>query len=120
MTIKTPHKHAELIKQWADGAAIQYLSTLTGKWSDLPNLAPAWHTDIQYRVKPEPIRTVPYRRYIAHVNGRYFTDVAPADDPYWPPERCEADRTFVKWIDTEWQTHAVGPAARAAREKQNG
>lgn len=25
MTTKTPHVHAELIKAWADGAAIQFL-----------------------------------------------------------------------------------------------
>lgn len=48
-----PHKHAELIKAWADGAEIQrfeyYSSTwITHSWCDI------WHHDREYRLKPEP------------------------------------------------------------------
>ncbi len=34
--MKQPHKHAEVIKAWADGAEIQ------------------WFEDMRYRIKPEP------------------------------------------------------------------
>lgn len=45
-----PHKHAELIKKWADGAEIQYSEN--GKyWSDCLR-TPTWHA-VYYRVKPE-------------------------------------------------------------------
>lgn len=45
-----PHKHAELIKKWADGAEIQYSED--GKyWSDCLR-TPTWHA-VYYRVKPE-------------------------------------------------------------------
>ena len=46
-----PHKHAELIKAWADGATIEALNEPTNAWY----LAePLWHLDVQYRIKPEP------------------------------------------------------------------
>lgn len=50
--MKTPHIHAELIKQWADGAQIQYLSD-KGWWLDATG-APSWRDTTAYRVKPEP------------------------------------------------------------------
>ena len=46
------HKHAELIKAWADGAQIEYLFTDTNEWC--PALTPRWAKSVQYRVKPEP------------------------------------------------------------------
>ena len=47
---RKPHKHAEVIKAWADGAEIQALS---GKfWLSTPS--PQWSEDKEYRIKPEP------------------------------------------------------------------
>jgi hypothetical protein len=46
-----PHKHAELIKAWADGAVIERL------WSDehwLIDNQPMWEEWEEYRIKPEP------------------------------------------------------------------
>ena len=48
-----PHKHAELIKQWADGAEIEYLSNHTDSWETIER--PTFYEDVQYRVKPQPI-----------------------------------------------------------------
>lgn len=48
--MKTPHKHADLIKAWADGAEIQY--RYTGVWTDVNR--PAWNEVVEYRIKPEP------------------------------------------------------------------
>jgi hypothetical protein len=45
-----PHKHAELIKAWADGAEIQ-CDGIQG-WEDCPS--PRWENCITYRIKPEP------------------------------------------------------------------
>ena len=47
-----PHKHAELIKQWADGAEIEWYSYFTEEWYDV-SLSPAWDDDIEFRVKPK-------------------------------------------------------------------
>lgn len=46
---KTPHKHAELIKAWADGAEIELR---TVKWEPCPY--PSWSPNTEYRIKPEP------------------------------------------------------------------
>lgn len=47
----TPHKHAALIKAWADGATIQALSP-EGEWKN--NARPHWALGHEYRIKPEP------------------------------------------------------------------
>ena len=52
--MSTPHKHAELIKAWADGAVIQYKDALCDVWTDTSGNRPAWITDAEYRVKPTP------------------------------------------------------------------
>lgn len=49
---KTPHKHAELIKAWADGAIIQY--RYSGGWGDVSYNKPSWREEETYRIKPEP------------------------------------------------------------------
>jgi len=52
--MKTPHKHAEVIKAWADGALIQYRSKCNNAWRDATETPPMWYSDWEYRVKPEP------------------------------------------------------------------
>ena len=48
--VKTPHKHAELIKAWADGADIEYFST-ANQWEPMfSNMG--WYGFIDYRLKP--------------------------------------------------------------------
>ncbi len=49
----TPHKHADLIKAWADGAIIQYWRNPYG-WEDCAKNYPAWDEGAEYRIKPEP------------------------------------------------------------------
>lgn len=49
---KTPHKHAEIIKAWADGAEIE--CRVPG-WPWRPSEKPIWHPEYEYRVKPEPV-----------------------------------------------------------------
>ena len=46
------HKHAELIKAWADGAEIEFWSKGLEKW--VADLKPDWLTCCEYRVKPKP------------------------------------------------------------------
>jgi hypothetical protein len=50
-----PHKHAELIKAWADGHQIQIFDH--GTWLDYrENDTPAWNPEYQYRIKPQETR----------------------------------------------------------------
>jgi hypothetical protein len=54
-----PHKHAELIKAWADGAEIEYNGVYDeewqrlydGKWQKVSD--PSWPEHYEYRIKPE-------------------------------------------------------------------
>lgn len=54
------HKHAELIKQWADNKKlkIQYQDCF-GDWKFIEH--PSWSEDTEYRIKPEPVKEVRYR-----------------------------------------------------------
>ena len=61
------HKHAELIKAWADGAQIEYLFTDTNEWC--PALTPRWAKSVQYRIKPEPKPDIVQERCIASWTG---------------------------------------------------
>lgn len=57
-----PHKHAELIKAWADGAHIEFRTsfhipgpgggTCFTAWKSKSH--DFWHAHIQYRIKPKP------------------------------------------------------------------
>ncbi len=60
MTNKT-HKHAELIKAWADGEQIQLWINHTNQWEDVKS--PMWCEDRQYRIKPQPVVQKMYMHY---------------------------------------------------------
>ena len=51
--MKTPHKHAELIKAWADGFEIQFKRPEEKEWQDARH-NPSWYNCFEYRIKPEP------------------------------------------------------------------
>ena len=51
-----PHKHAELIKAWADGAEIEFWSTLDRKWYQTDK--PSWDENKKYRIKSTKKKTV--------------------------------------------------------------
>lgn len=51
----TPHKHAEVIKAWADGAQIQFrYPPRYPNWADVDG-NPEWYSDMEYRVKPKKV-----------------------------------------------------------------
>ncbi len=52
INVTKPHKHAELIKAWADGAIIQFNCT-NGEWKDSEGNDPSWNINQVYRIKPE-------------------------------------------------------------------
>ena len=51
--MKQPHKHAELIKAWADGAEIEVWHPIDEEWVSR-EIAPLWYESYEYRIKPEP------------------------------------------------------------------
>lgn len=53
--MKTPQKHAELIKAWADGAEIEWYDDTPRehRWKSCGRIF-WWDDRFQYRIKPEP------------------------------------------------------------------
>jgi hypothetical protein len=80
---KKPHKHAELIKAWADGEKIQYRKPNEQAWKDSDT--PAWVEDYEYRVKPclvEPVYPVTQMN-MGNMCSAYFNGgnvITPADE----------------------------------------
>ena len=50
--MKTPHKHAELIIAWANGAEIETRYSALHEWYLVTH--PVWKEGCVYRIKPEP------------------------------------------------------------------
>lgn len=48
----TPHKHAELIKAWADGAEIEFYGINSCAWKPTNPKQIFWDPNTQYRIKP--------------------------------------------------------------------
>jgi len=61
--MRTPHKHAEFIKAWADGCTIQVKNPYNDSWIDM-SYPPSWETNTEYRIKPE--KKVMYVYLIRH------------------------------------------------------
>jgi hypothetical protein len=75
--MKTPHKHAELIKQWADGAQIEYYCNRTEKWQYVEH--PVWTDYTDYRVKPEVKPDIFLYRRIRELDEVMAARLQPAD-----------------------------------------
>lgn len=50
-----PHKHAEVIKAYANGKQIEYLDRFDGQWRNICE-SPLFMLDGDYRVKPEVVK----------------------------------------------------------------
>lgn len=96
--MKTPHKHAEVIKAWADGAQIQYQSVHDGRWIDFcgeddddPDTGPWSDAPCNWRIKPEPRKG--WYRVALLVDGATFTA-----DKSMAEEELEQGEGFVRWL----------------------
>ena len=98
-----PHKHAELIKAWADGAEIEYLIRNT-EWRTTTQ--PAWDSCTEYRIKKHTVKTVGYRRYYTRDDRGVFCALT-SEVSLYTPEILEKLKGFVAWKDQEWQYDEV-------------
>jgi hypothetical protein len=71
--VNKPHKHAKVIKAWADGAKIQIKMPKGSIWQDISD--PCWGEGFEYRVKPESRRL--YVRVARHKDGSLIAYSAP-------------------------------------------
>ena len=61
-----PHKHAELIKAWADGAEIQQRHLINNIPTNWYEFADDWNCEIsEFRIKPEPKTDIDVKEHIA-------------------------------------------------------
>ena len=58
-----PHKHAALIKAWADGAEIEYRLDETWPWSTTNN--PNWDYAGEFRIKQNPKPDLKYAFFVS-------------------------------------------------------
>lgn len=89
-----PHKHAELIKLWEDGAVIQYRRSSEYKWEDI--LDPVWSEDTEYRVKPV---TRKYRVALMRNSSK-------AVDTEQHAREITYSASFIRWL-TDWIEYEV-------------
>lgn len=99
----TPHKHAGLIKAWADGAEIEFRDE-TGGWHTCRD--PSWSVGTTYRIKKNIVKTVGYRRYYLRDDAGMYCSFCYEVDSY-TPRHIEAHRYFFRWKDFEWQYDEV-------------
>jgi hypothetical protein len=86
--MKTPHKHADLIHAWADGAEIQVFA---GQW--FTDSSPSWQEDVQYRIKPEEKKPVVRWLWAYRVDGDWHITDMFLD---------ESDKGEDGWVKLDW------------------
>ena len=91
-----PHKHAALIKAWADGAVIEHYRVGFG-WEECSYNTPCWSPDTNYRIKPKYIKCRMYLWRDPYSNAIH----AGVDEGVSPTPRDQKPG-FVQWIG-DWQ-----------------
>lgn len=99
----TPHKHAAVIREYANGYPVQFRNELTSRWTDVE--APAFADGAEYRVKPDTIE-LKYRRYATRDwcgSMSVFCLQWDSRHDYYPENGLD----FLRWIDADWITSTV-------------
>lgn len=80
---KVPHKHAVVIKAWADGAKIEYRNKLGG-WEH--TVTPCWNENSTYRIKPEEksYGQVAYNAFVGDDGSSWM--ICQKKNPKWAAE----------------------------------
>ena len=100
-------KWAELLLAFAEGKTIQ--RTDCGHWYEMKSIQ---YLDLSsnvdtYRIKPELVTSVGYRRYVYKDNASndYLVTVVLESvfEAAWEQSSDPEDWKFIEWIDEEWQ-----------------
>ena len=76
-----PHKHAELIKAWADGAVIEHRCLTEPFFEHWHEFDGCWEgEDWEYRIKPEPkpdvVLYADVERCLPHVGKQFYASIS--------------------------------------------
>lgn len=98
-----PHKHKDVIIAWANGAQIQFQSSLmkeSNEWEDIRT--PTWATNIEYRIKPEPKESVHTFRIgvVDDGDGGVYTYTADNEEE---EQDIQTRPKFIGWI-SDWES----------------
>jgi len=91
-----PHKHAEFIKAWADGAEIEFRHEECHAWKKADS--PSWNLYTQYRVKPKTVTVVKYHGIMQGTDG--YEDMN-HNTGYF------AESSRVQYLDNKWKVIAI-------------
>ncbi|HQT82056.1 MAG TPA: hypothetical protein PLQ34_07750 [Ferrovaceae bacterium] len=97
-----PHKHAALIKAWADGAEIQYKNAEL-EWKDFPKGYVTWDERTEYRIKPKELR-LEAGKFYKMSNGEkariYATDGSVPYKIHGAIQKAKEEWVVLSWTDT--------------------
>jgi hypothetical protein len=89
-----PHKHADIIKSWADGAQIQVYVDMG--WRDIDR--PTWSSQYEYRIKPDEPKPPVVRWLWSNKDGVVNLELMSEDEaksyPHYPIK--------LEWSRTEY------------------
>lgn len=88
----TKKKHSEIIKKWADGAAVQWYNPLEKEWQDVR--CPMFHDEETYRIKSGIIRVALHSNSDNQVVPVMWDESSNFDD-------IEKYDSFIKWLTDE-------------------
>lgn len=92
------YKHDAIVRAWLDGKQIQ-VKAHGGGWREYApgcGCVPAFHPSEVFRIKPEPKKTVGYKRFV-------FLDSLGKGRVSLVHQGAGPGFANVQWIDTEWQ-----------------
>ena len=95
-----PHKHADLIKAWADGAEIEFFSEYRQYW--IATDRPRWAENTKYRTKPEP-RELHYRVALCKTTSADGSLMLRFPTSYDEASSLELASCFVRWM-SNWNS----------------
>ncbi len=95
-----PHKHAEAIKAWADGASIECRCRPDQPWNGdwMEGQDPMWDTAFEYRVKPNTIQYRLALRRISNTDGSLYEYTITAAANKDLAHGMEGWGSFVRWL----------------------
>ena len=92
-----PHKHAEIIKAWADGAEVEFKSSCTSSW--WPTTTPTWDRCYEYRIKVE--EEVLITRVTLHKGSLTYPYLSTNSDPTYDQKNLKLTFTDGKLTAAE-------------------
>ena len=94
-----PHKHAAVIKAWADGAEVEVLGHFVEKWQDANY--PTWQSHYEYRVKVKVKEEVLITRVTLHKGSLTYPYLSTNSDPTYDQKNLKLTFTDGKLTAAE-------------------